>query len=104
MSKGWVCRSDLHTKVVRWEKMCVGFIDLEKAIDRLHRETLWQVLKMYDVGAIRFIVHAGDFQLVCYSSIKRCLYLFLCMAERQCYGRIGEIELGLYRWTPSEAC
>ena len=28
----------------------MGFIDLEKAHDRVNREDLWQVLKMYDVG------------------------------------------------------
>ena len=27
----------------------VGFIDLEKAHDRVNREALWQVLRMYDV-------------------------------------------------------
>ena len=31
-------------------KMYVGFIDLEKAYDRVNRETLWQVLRMCDVG------------------------------------------------------
>ena len=30
--------------------MYVGFIDLEKACDRVNREALWQVLRMYDVG------------------------------------------------------
>ena len=29
----------------------VGFIDLEKAHDRISREALWQVLRMYDVGS-----------------------------------------------------
>ena len=27
-----------------------GFLDLEKAYDRINREALWLVLKMYDVG------------------------------------------------------
>ena len=30
--------------------MHVGFMDLEKVYDRVNREALWQVLKMYDVG------------------------------------------------------
>ena len=29
--------------------MYVGFIDLEKANDRVNRKALWQVLRMYDV-------------------------------------------------------
>ena len=29
--------------------MYVGFIYLEKADDRVNREALWQVLRMYDV-------------------------------------------------------
>ena len=27
----------------------MGFIDLEKAYDMVNRETLWQVLRMYDM-------------------------------------------------------
>ena len=34
----------------RKRRVYVGFMDLEKAYDRVNRETLWQVLKMYDVG------------------------------------------------------
>ena len=29
----------------------MGFIDLEKAYDMVNREALWQVLRMYYVGA-----------------------------------------------------
>ena len=35
------------------EKVCwvyVDFMDLEKAYDRINRETVWQVLRMYYVG------------------------------------------------------
>ena len=32
------------------KKVYVGFMDLEKAYDRVNREALWQVLRMYDVG------------------------------------------------------
>ena len=35
-------------------RVCVGFIDLEKAYDRVDMEALWQVLRMYDVGGILF--------------------------------------------------
>ena len=27
-----------------------GFMDLERAYDRVKREALWQVLRLYDVG------------------------------------------------------
>ena len=30
--------------------MYVGFMNLEKAYDRVNREALWHVLRMYDVG------------------------------------------------------
>ena len=29
----------------------MGFIGLKKAYDRVNREALWQVLRMYDVGS-----------------------------------------------------
>ena len=32
-------------------RLYVGFIDLEKAYDRVNREGLWQVFRMHDVGA-----------------------------------------------------
>ena len=28
----------------------MGFMGMEKAFDRINRESLWQALKMYDVG------------------------------------------------------
>ena len=28
----------------------MGFIDLEKTYDRVNREALWHVLRMYDMG------------------------------------------------------
>ena len=30
----------------------LGFIDLEKVYNRVNREVLWQVLRMYDLGVI----------------------------------------------------
>ena len=50
MNKG-VFRLDLHHK---YKKMWVyvGFTDLEKAYDRINREALWQVLRMYDGGKL----------------------------------------------------
>ena len=56
-------------------------------------------------GTIRSLVNAKDLQFECAEScMKYCLYLFLCMAVRQCYGRKRrEVKLELYRWTTSEA-
>ena len=31
-------------------RVYVGFMHLEKAYDRVNREALWQVLRMYDMG------------------------------------------------------
>ena len=31
-------------------RVYVGFIDLEKVCDKVNREALWQVLRMFDVG------------------------------------------------------
>ena len=57
-------------------------------------------------GAIRYIVNAMICSLsVLETCIKQCLYLFLCMTVRQCYGRRKRgVEFVLYRWTTSEAC
>ena len=50
-----MCRSDLRPKQIvekEPEKKCrvyVGFLDLEKAYDRVNNMALWQVLRMYDV-------------------------------------------------------
>ena len=38
-------------------KLYVGFMDLEKTYDRVNREALWQVLRMYDVGGKRVRVN-----------------------------------------------
>ena len=32
------------------KRVQIGFMDLEKAYDRINKERLWQVLRMYDVG------------------------------------------------------
>ncbi len=32
------------------EKLCAAFMDLEKVYDRVDREALWYVLKIYGVG------------------------------------------------------
>ena len=42
----------------------MGFIDLEKAYDKVNREALWQVLRMYDVGGKLF----GGIKSVCVDS------------------------------------
>ena len=51
-----MCRSDLQIKQIyekareKKRRVYVGSIDLEKEYDRVNREALWQVLRMYDVG------------------------------------------------------
>ena len=48
-------------------RVCVSFIDLEKAYDRVKREALWQVLGMYDVSSklLSGIKSILDDSLVC---------------------------------------
>ena len=56
-SREGVCRSDLQIftlkqigeKVREKCRVYVGFMELEKVYDRVKREALWQVLRMYDV-------------------------------------------------------
>ena len=31
-------------------RLYVGFMDLEKGYDRVNREAIWQLMRMYDVG------------------------------------------------------
>ena len=35
---------------MREKTVYMGFIDLEKAYNKVNRKALWQVLRMYDVG------------------------------------------------------
>ena len=35
------------TKIIQ---VYLGFMDLEKACDRVNREAVWWVLRMYDIG------------------------------------------------------
>ena len=55
-------------------------------------------------GAIRSLFNARDLQLECAKFLHEAfLYLFLCMAVRQCYGRERrDLGLELYRWTTSK--
>ena len=50
--------------------------------------------------AIRSLDNARDLKLcVLDSCMKHCLYYFLCMALRQCYGsRRRDLELRMYGW------
>ena len=55
--QGGVCISDLHLKADRREssgeecRVYVSFRDLKRAYDRVNREALQQVLRMYGVGS-----------------------------------------------------
>ena len=84
----------------------MGFIDLEKAYDRVNREALWRVLRMYDVGGkllsgiksmyvevlIRPLVNARNMQL----EYSRVLHETLLVHVLK-YGKRRYLELGLYR-------
>ena len=53
----------------------------------------------------RWQANARDLRIECVSLalIKHCLYLFLCMAVRQCYGkRRRDLELGLTDGQPQK--
>ena len=37
--------------IVEWNSpLCINFVDYEKAFDSVDRETLWKLLRRYDVG------------------------------------------------------
>ena len=57
-------------------------------------------------GDIKYLVNTRICSLsVLESCMKHCLYVFLCMAVRKCYGKKRrDLELRLYRWTTSEVC
>ena len=69
-------------------------------------ECSWKVVSGRRVAGTIRLVYARDLQPECARvCIKHCLYLFLCMAVRQCYGRRRrDLGLGLCRWTTSDAC
>ena len=52
----------------------VDFMDLEKAYDRVNREPLWEVLRMYDVGGKLF----NDIKSIYVNSVrvKGCVRVF----------------------------
>ena len=56
MSKGCVDQiftlKQIGEKVKRKNKVYVGFIDLEKVYNRINREDLWLVLRIYDAGGL----------------------------------------------------
>ena len=50
-----------------WEKkqrVYTGFMDLENLYDRVNREALWKVLRMYDVGGMYVNVNVSGFIVV----------------------------------------
>ena len=48
--KGMWCVDQIGEKAPKKCSVYVGFTDLEKAYDRVNRETLWKILRMYNVG------------------------------------------------------
>ena len=74
--------------------MYVGFIHLENAYDRVNKEALWQVLRMYDLGSKRFsgiksmyVDSSAYVRVRVESCTRQYLCLVLCMVVRQCYGK-----------------
>ena len=55
----------------------MGFIDLGKAYDRVNREALWRVLRMYDVGGKLF---SGIKSM--YVDSSACVRIKECESER----------------------
>ena len=52
-----------------WEKkqrVYTGFMDLENLYDRVNREALWKVLRMYDVGGKNYFFKINIFFFVQY--------------------------------------
>ena len=64
--------------------MHVGFIELEKAYDKVNREALWHVLKMYDLSE----KHLNGIKSVCVNSLA-CVGII--EGENECF----RIESGL---------
>ena len=57
-------------------RVYVGVIDFEKAYDRVNRESLWQALRMYNVGVI-----LGE--------LRACMLMFsLCQSKRSYEGTV----------------
>ena len=56
----------------------MGFMDLEKTYDKVNREALWQVLRMYNVGGILF----NDIKSVYVNSLAR---VRVKGGERECF-------------------
>ena len=44
-------REGVRKHLKKKRRVYVGFMNLEKVYDRVNRDTLWQVLRMNDVGS-----------------------------------------------------